>query len=145
LFGFIFRGGKGSHRIYVKDGIREMLNFQNVKGKAKPYQVKQFLKIIERYISYCWRERMYKYAIEIFYSEEDMGYIAVVPELAGCSAFGETEEEALKEVMTATELWLETAEKEGREIPQPAGKELLKAFVEEKIAFRLTRPQEAGV
>ena len=74
-----------------------------------------------------------------------MGYIAVVPELAGCSAFGETEEEALKEVMTATELWLETAEKEGREIPKPAGKELLKAFVEEKIAFRPTRPQEAGV
>ena len=49
LVGFRFRGGKGSHRIYVKDGIREMLNFQNVKGKAKPYQVKQFLKIIEIY------------------------------------------------------------------------------------------------
>ncbi|MCL0040237.1 type II toxin-antitoxin system HicA family toxin [Thermodesulfovibrionales bacterium] len=49
LFDFRFRGGKGSHRIYVKDGVREMLNFQNVKGKAKPYQVKQFLKIIERY------------------------------------------------------------------------------------------------
>ena len=39
----------GGHRIYVKDGVREMLNFQNVKGKAKPYQVKQFLKIIGRY------------------------------------------------------------------------------------------------
>jgi len=58
---------------------------------------------------------MYKYAIEIFYSEEDEGYIAVVPELPGCSAFGETEEDALKEVMTAMELWLETAGKEGRE------------------------------
>ena len=31
---------------------------------------------------------MYKYAIEIFYSEDDEGYIAVVPELRGCSAFG---------------------------------------------------------
>lgn len=40
-----------------------------------------------------------KYAIEIFYSEEDGGYIAVVPELPGCSAFGETPEEALKEVI----------------------------------------------
>ncbi|MEW6685171.1 MAG: type II toxin-antitoxin system HicA family toxin [Candidatus Edwardsbacteria bacterium] len=48
-FGFRFRGGKGSHRIYVKDGVREMLNFQNVKGGAKPYQVKQFLKIVEKY------------------------------------------------------------------------------------------------
>ena len=35
--------------------------------------------------------------------------------------------------------------KGGGEIPQPGGKELLKAFVEEKIAFRPTRPQEAGV
>ena len=49
LFGFKLRGGKGSHRIYVKEGVREMLNFQNVKGKAKPYQVKQLLKIVERY------------------------------------------------------------------------------------------------
>lgn len=48
-FGFEFKGCKGSHRIFVKTGIREMLNFQNVKGKAKPYQVKQFLKIIEKY------------------------------------------------------------------------------------------------
>jgi len=49
LFGFHFRGGKGSHRIYVRKGVKEMLNFQNVEGKAKSYQVKQFLKIIERY------------------------------------------------------------------------------------------------
>ena len=88
---------------------------------------------------------MHKYAIEIFYSEEDKGYVAVVPELAGCSAFGETEGAALKEVMTAVELWLETAEKEGREIPRPAGKELLRAIVDEKIAFRPVRPQLAGV
>jgi predicted RNase H-like HicB family nuclease len=77
---------------------------------------------------------MYKYAIEIFYSEEDDGYIAVVPELPGCSAFGDTEKEALKEVMDAMELWLATAKKEGRLIPKPAGKELLRAIVDEKAA-----------
>ena len=49
LFGFRFRGGRGSHRIYVKDGVSEMLNFQNVKGKAKSYQVKQFLKVVDKY------------------------------------------------------------------------------------------------
>ena len=48
-FGFEFRGGKGSHRIYVKKGIKEMLNFQNVHGKAKPYQVRQLIKVIEKY------------------------------------------------------------------------------------------------
>jgi len=49
---------------------------------------------------------MLMYAIEIFYSEEDEGFIAIVPELPGCSAFGRTEEDALKEVKTAMQLWL---------------------------------------
>jgi predicted RNase H-like HicB family nuclease len=51
--------------------------------------------------------------IEIFYSEEDEGYIAIVPELPECSAFGETEEEALKEIKVAIELWMETDKKDG--------------------------------
>ena len=49
LFGFRFKGGKGSHVIYKRDGIKEMLNFQNVSGWAKPYQVRQLLKIIDKY------------------------------------------------------------------------------------------------
>ena len=48
-FGFHRKGGKGSHTVYVRDGIPEILNFQDVKGKAKPYQVRQLLKIIEHY------------------------------------------------------------------------------------------------
>ncbi|HGJ66608.1 TPA: type II toxin-antitoxin system HicB family antitoxin [bacterium] len=71
---------------------------------------------------------MNKYAIEIFYSEDDEGYIAVVPELSGCSAFGDNEDDALKEIMIAMELWMQTAQEEGREIPKPKGGELLKAF-----------------
>ncbi|GAB6275460.1 MAG: type II toxin-antitoxin system HicB family antitoxin [Peptococcaceae bacterium] len=73
---------------------------------------------------------MFKYAIEIFFSEEDEGYIAVVPELPGCSAFGKTEEEALKEIKEAIELWLEAAKNEGRKVPEPQGKELLNVFYE---------------
>jgi len=49
LFGFRFRGGKGSHRVYSRDGVEEILNFQNVGGKAKPYQVRQLLKVVEKY------------------------------------------------------------------------------------------------
>ena len=48
-FGFKYRGGKGSHRIYVKPRVYELLNFQNVHGIVKHYQVKQFIKIIEKY------------------------------------------------------------------------------------------------
>lgn len=59
------------------------------------------------------------YAIEIFYSEEDEGFIAVVPELAGCSAFGYAEERALMEVKVDLRLWQETAREMGRAIPVP--------------------------
>lgn len=72
-----------------------------------------------------------KYTIEIFYSEEDGGYIAVVPELPGCSAFGEKPEDALREIKIAMELWIEAARKERREIPKPMCKELLKSIIEE--------------
>jgi predicted RNase H-like HicB family nuclease len=65
------------------------------------------------------------YAIEIFYSEEDEGYIAIVPELPGCSAFGGTEEKALEEVKIAMSLWLETAKEIGRDIPIPQKRSLV--------------------
>jgi hypothetical protein len=48
-FNFILKGGKGSHRVYSHKGVVEILNLQEVKGKAKPYQVKQFIKIVEKY------------------------------------------------------------------------------------------------
>jgi hypothetical protein len=48
-FGFQTRRGSGSHRIYFREDFREILNFQNDEGWAKAYQVRQFIKIIERY------------------------------------------------------------------------------------------------
>jgi hypothetical protein len=48
-FGFRTRKGSGSHRIYYMDDLKEILNFQNDEGWAKPYQVRQFIKIIEKY------------------------------------------------------------------------------------------------
>lgn len=69
---------------------------------------------------------MYKYSIGIFYSEEDEGYISIAPELPGCSAFGDTMEVALKEIKNAIDLWIETAKRDGKDIPKPTGKEFLK-------------------
>jgi len=66
----------------------------------------------------------HKYTIEIFYSDEDCGYIALAPELPGCSAFGKSEEAALKEIKVAISLWIDTAKKENRAIPKPKGKPL---------------------
>ena len=85
---------------------------------------------------------MLKYAIEIFYSKEDEGYIAVGPELAGCSAFGETEEEALKEIKTAMNLWINTAKKEGRAAPKPKGKELLQSIYQK---YQANNTQRASI
>ena len=60
---------------------------------------------------------MYNYNINIFYSEEDGGYIADIPDLNFCSAFGETPEEALAELGIAKRLWLEEARASGMKIP----------------------------
>jgi predicted RNase H-like HicB family nuclease len=60
------------------------------------------------------------YPIKVFFSEEDKGFIAVIPDLPGCSAFGETEEKAIKEIKIAQELWIKTAGRGGRKIPQPS-------------------------
>ena len=60
---------------------------------------------------------MKDYHINIFHSEEDGGYIADIPDLEGCSAFGNTPEEALREVKLAKEAWLEAARAEGKPIP----------------------------
>ena len=62
---------------------------------------------------------MRDYHINIFYSEEDGGYIADIPDLGACSAFGDTPEEALKQVEIAKAVWLEAARVEGKPIPFP--------------------------
>lgn len=62
---------------------------------------------------------MKSYHINIFYSEEDEGYIADIPDLKHCSAFGDSEEEALREVLKAKAAWLEAAEAAGQSIPEP--------------------------
>jgi predicted RNase H-like HicB family nuclease len=62
---------------------------------------------------------MKDYHINIFYSEEDDGYIADIPDLIHCSAFGNTPEEALSEALVAKQAWLETAKAEGKSIPAP--------------------------
>jgi predicted RNase H-like HicB family nuclease len=59
------------------------------------------------------------YHIGIFWSEEDGGYIADIPDLASCFAFGDTPEDALRQVGLAKEAWLAAARAEGRPVPAP--------------------------
>ena len=62
---------------------------------------------------------MTDYHINIFYSDEDGGYIADIPDLESCSAFGATPEEALAEVRRAKEAWIEAAKAAGKPVPPP--------------------------
>jgi len=62
---------------------------------------------------------MKDYHINIFYSDEDDGYIADIPDLRHCSAFGKTPDEALSEVLKAKKSWLESAHANKKTIPKP--------------------------
>ena len=48
-FGFRLSRVKGSHHIFVHPNVQELVNLQDVGGKAKPYQIHQLLEIVERY------------------------------------------------------------------------------------------------
>ena len=66
-----------------------------------------------------------EYPILIFWSEEDRGYIADVPDLEHCSAFGRTPAEALAELQVAKTAWIETARAHGDPLPEPTSRPAL--------------------
>jgi len=68
---------------------------------------------------------MTDYHINIFFSEEDGGYIADIPDLDACSAFGATPEEALSEIGRAKAAWLDSARDAGKPIPPPRYRPLI--------------------
>ena len=47
--GFELRRVRGSHHLFAHPGVPELVNLQEVRGKAKPYQIRQVLRLIERY------------------------------------------------------------------------------------------------
>jgi len=59
------------------------------------------------------------YHINVFWSDEDECYVADIPDLSFCSAFGDTPEEAVAEVERAKKAWLEVARETGKPIPEP--------------------------
>ncbi len=65
---------------------------------------------------------MIRYEVIIYWSDEDHAFIAEVPELLGCMADGATYQEALANVETVIEEWIETAKELGRTIPEPKGR-----------------------
>lgn len=62
---------------------------------------------------------MTQYLIQVFWSDEDQGFIAIVPDLPGCSAFGETATEAVRALEGAQAAWIEACRVSGDPIPAP--------------------------
>jgi predicted RNase H-like HicB family nuclease len=68
--------------------------------------------------------RMHKYAVIIYWSDEDDAFVAEVPELEGCAAHGESADKALANCQEAMQLWIDTAVEFGRAVPEPKGRRL---------------------
>jgi predicted RNase H-like HicB family nuclease len=67
---------------------------------------------------------MHRYEIIIYWSSEDNAFIAEVPELPDCMAHGANQEEALANIKSAVELWINTAKEFNDPIPAPKGRRL---------------------
>jgi predicted RNase H-like HicB family nuclease len=94
------------------------MNVQAARNDAKPYQIRQ-LKHIDRTVRIeARRVTVNRYAIIVFWSEDDRAWVADVPDLKSCAAFGSTPEKAFAEVRIAMDAWLAAARDAGLEIPK---------------------------
>jgi predicted RNase H-like HicB family nuclease len=97
-----------SERNIIRAGIKGVSN----KVKSIFSQTKSITQKLEP-------DKIKDYAFVMFYSEEDECWVADVPDLKYCSAFGDTPEEAAKEIQVAVRGWLEGAKINGTPIPPP--------------------------
>ena len=65
----------------------------------------------------------YRITLRLLAAQEGGGWLAEVPELAGCMSDGETPQDAVENVMDAIACWIEAAEEDDRPVPNPAGVE----------------------
>ena len=116
---------RGSHHLFDREGIVEVVNLQSQGGHAKPYQVRQ----IRRFDSQVQAGSglMYKYEIILYWSNEDEAFVAEAPELPGCMAHGDDQETALGNIKDAMRFWIERARELGRPVPEPKGERLMLA------------------
>ncbi len=66
--------------------------------------------------------KVYKYRLNVWWSEEDKAFLVEVPELPGAMADGATPEEAVANAQEVIENWITFAPEHGREVPEPEAK-----------------------
>jgi predicted RNase H-like HicB family nuclease len=62
---------------------------------------------------------MYKYRMNVWWSEDDQAWLVEVPELPGAMADGATPEEAVANAQDVIENWIQFAREYGRDVPEP--------------------------
>jgi predicted RNase H-like HicB family nuclease len=62
---------------------------------------------------------MNRYLVEIFWSDEDEGYVAIIPDLPGCSAWGKSMQDAAREIQEAQVAWIGACRASGEGVPTP--------------------------
>jgi predicted RNase H-like HicB family nuclease len=110
-------------RLGQADMIRFLQQFENGHGdyarERHTWLERTSLEDIQRQASDDASRAVNDHRINIFYIDEDGCYVADVPDLKACSAFGATAEEALRELEIAKAAWLDAARAEGKPIPEP--------------------------
>ena len=114
---------RGSHHLFRRNGVTNLINLQREGSKAKVYQVRQVGAPGRRPLWAGRREAvsLQKYEVIIYWGNEDQFFVAEVPELPGCMAHGSTPEAALAHANQAIQLWIDTALEFGDPIPEPKG------------------------
>jgi predicted RNase H-like HicB family nuclease len=79
-----------------------------------------------------------RYPAEVFWSDEDSGFIAVAVDLPGCSAFGCSQSEALAELQQAIEAWMQARVSTGEKVPSPSSRAAQSEF-SGKMLVRMPR------
>ena len=87
-------------------------------------------------------DRVRRYPVNMFWSDEDEGFIATAPDLPGSSAFGESQAEALAQIEHAIEAWIEAAHAAGNPIPEPS-RPALEAQSSGKLLLRMPKSLHA--
>ena len=100
---------RGSHHLFDKEGVVEIVNLQRRGGHAGSGRL------------------MFKYEIILYWSNEDEAFVAEAPELPGCMAHGADQETALENIKDAMRFWIDRARELGRPVPEPKGERLMLA------------------
>ena len=69
-----------------------------------------------------------RYPLNIFWSDDDDGFIAEAPDLPGCSAWGATETDAAREAQDAVAAWVQAALAAGKTLPSPSAAHPLEGY-----------------